>query len=145
MRRRRSLDELLPLTLFSSLGTNGLNSSVQTERGRKGVREGEVRAYTYSFREKHARATVAARGPRPPAARCQADQVVSVQSARCDSGARAPPGSRVGLKGLPVGEPRGAQHATRSGLKTKNNNKKKMAGLPCARACRARLAGSALS
>lgn len=44
MRRRRSLDELLPLTLFSSLGTNGLNSSVQTERGRKGVREGDVRS-----------------------------------------------------------------------------------------------------
>lgn len=27
VRRRRSLDGLLPLTLFSSLGTNGLNSS----------------------------------------------------------------------------------------------------------------------
>lgn len=34
MRRRRSLDELLPLTLFSSLGTNGLNSSAQMGRGR---------------------------------------------------------------------------------------------------------------
>lgn len=38
VRRRRSLDELLPLTLFSSLGTNGLNSSAQMGRGRQGVR-----------------------------------------------------------------------------------------------------------
>lgn len=43
VRRRRSLDGLLPLTLFSSLGTNGFNSSVEsrkTERERVGGRIG---------------------------------------------------------------------------------------------------------
>lgn len=41
MRRRRSRDGLLPLTLFSSLGTSGLNSSGEedTERENKKVRK----------------------------------------------------------------------------------------------------------
>lgn len=51
MRRRRSLDELLPLTLFSSLGTNGLNSSAQMGRGEKG---GEAR-HPSAPRDEHCR------------------------------------------------------------------------------------------
>ncbi len=43
MRRRRSRDGLLPLTLFSSLGTSGLNSSGEkdTERENTKVRKGK--------------------------------------------------------------------------------------------------------
>lgn len=41
VRRRRSLDGLLPLTLFSNLGTNGFNSSVETRTERENERERE--------------------------------------------------------------------------------------------------------
>lgn len=46
VRRRRSLDGLLPLTLFSSLGTNGFNSSVENRKKGGGGFNDEERIIT---------------------------------------------------------------------------------------------------